>query len=357
VIIRVSGVKRVKAKGRVYYYHRKSGQRIEADPGTAEFAAEVARLDLAHQDGKTDAIPGTWGWLVERYRAGPEWRDGLADRTKKDYQAVLDYLADPKGDGGRGMRDVMLDSITPPDLIKMRDKAHERRGRRMADYCIAVISLVWNWGHPRGHVPASNPADGIPKLKRPRGARVVNRPWADNEVAAMLTAAPPQIAAAVALAAYTGLREGDVLKLPKSARREGCIVWRTSKTDAEVWIPEHRDLTPILDALPPADAVQLITNTRGRPWTESGFRASFFKLVRKLKDAGKVGEGLTFHGLRHTVATNLADAGADTRTIMAMTTHKTEAQVARYTDRADRKRLAGNAVRLLEGRKTERPTN
>jgi integrase len=31
----------------------------------------------------------------------------------------------------------------------------------------------------------------------------------------------------------------------------------------------------------------------------------------QLENEGKVGTGLTFHGLRHTVGTKLADAGAD----------------------------------------------
>jgi len=30
MVIRVKGVKKVVAKGRTYYYHRKTGQRIEA---------------------------------------------------------------------------------------------------------------------------------------------------------------------------------------------------------------------------------------------------------------------------------------------------------------------------------------
>lgn len=354
MIIRVRGIKRVRSKGRVYYYHRRSGRRIQADPGTPEFAAEVAAMDRSVTEERTDAIPGSWGWLVEQYRRGNEWTKLLAPRTVQDYQRVFDYLADPKRDGGRGMRDVMLDTITPPHMIRLRDRAHEARGRRMADYCMAVISLVWNWGKPRGLVPGINPTDDIRRIKRPRNARPVNRPWSDAEITAVLDAASPQIAAAVALAAYTGLREGDVLRLPKSARDGGYITLTTSKTGADVHIREHRDLTRYLDALPPNDSPQLITSTRGTPWTESGFRASFFRLIRRLHAEGRVDPGLTFHGLRHTVATNLANAGADNQTIMAMTTHKSESQVRRYTETADRKRRSDSAVDLLEGRQSGR---
>jgi integrase len=93
----------------------------------------------------------------------------------------------------------------------------------------------------------------------------------------------------------------------------------------------------------------IVVNKWGRPYTESGFRASFFKLIRKLKDEGKVGLGLTFHGLRHMVATQLADAGADDRTIMAITGHTNPQMVRRYTERADKRKRATAAMRLLEG--------
>lgn len=59
----------------------------------------------------------------------------------------------------------------------------------------------------------------------------------------------------------------------------------------------------------------LCVSSRGEPWTGSGFRASFFKLIRKLAKDGKVGKGLSFHGLRSTVATELREAGVDLRTI------------------------------------------
>jgi integrase len=355
MIFRVRGVKRVRSKGHTYYYHRKTGTRITAPPGTAAFAAEVDRLDQEASAGRSVCPPGTWGWLVEQYRASPEFA-ALAPRTRQDYQHILDYLRAPEP-GKDGLTLVSLQVMDPPGILRLRDKTARKHGRKRANYVVTIISLIWNWGRPRGLVPGPNPADGVPKIRRPRDARDVNRAWADNELSAVLAAAPPHLRKAVALGAYTGIREGDILRLPKSARQDGCIVYRHHKTGEDIWIPEHRDLTPILDtpldvrpsrsAAAPA-AIQLVTNSRGVPFTESGFRASFFKLIRDLTAQGAVQPGLTFHGLRHTVATRLADAGADTRTIMSMTGHRTEAQVAVYTRRADRRQRARSAVALLE---------
>ena len=67
--------------------------------------------------------------------------------------------------------------------------------------------------------------------------------------------------------------------------------------------------------------------------------------------AGKVGVGLTFHGLRHTVATKLADAGATTRTIQSITGHKTPEQVETYVATVNKKRLAKEGMALIDGNK------
>jgi len=55
----------------------------------------------------------------------------------------------------------------------------------------------------------------------------------------------------------------------------------------------------------------LVVGKRGRPYEgESGFRANFFCFVRELDAAELVNRGLTFHGLRTSMATWAKDAGA-----------------------------------------------
>jgi hypothetical protein len=62
-------------------------------------------------------------------------------------------------------------------------------------------------------------------------------------------------------------------------------------------------------------AVTSCANSYGRPWTESGFRASWRKVRKKLEEEARVGAGLTLYGLRHTVAVILRECGCDERTI------------------------------------------
>jgi hypothetical protein len=69
-LIRVRGINRVTAKGRLYYYHRASGKRIQADPNdAAAFAAEVAALNANKPIDDPKTQPGTLGGLIAAYRS------------------------------------------------------------------------------------------------------------------------------------------------------------------------------------------------------------------------------------------------------------------------------------------------
>ena len=339
MIVRLRGVKRVRAKGRLYHYHRASGTRLMAPPGTAEFAAELAAAARAHAEGAArQAIrPGTLEALVLAYKSGPEFA-ALAPRTRRDYDGVFAWL--------RPIGATPLHLIDPPLVMGIRDKAFAAHRRRFANRTLAVLRLLFGWGLPRGLVDG-NPAAGLPKIRRPAGTPTANRPWTAAELAAVMAAAPPHLRLAVAIGAWTAMREGDMLRLPWSAWDGRALRWRQSKTGREVVVAAHPALRAILDAAP-RRAVVVVATSAGRAFSESGFRASFFKLLRRLRDAGTIGPGLTFHGLRHTLATRLADGGADTRDIMAVTGHATDSEVARYTAAADRHRRARDAIRRLK---------
>ncbi|MFH6786593.1 MULTISPECIES: tyrosine-type recombinase/integrase [Methylobacterium] len=72
-----------------------------------------------------------------------------------------------------------------------------------------------------------------------------------------------------------------------------------------------------------------------RPWAETGLRGSFFRLSRSLEAVGRVADGLTFHGLRHTAATQMRRLGFDTCTIADMLGQETEVMVEHDSREAD----------------------
>lgn len=337
MIVRLKHVHTVKAKGRAYHYFRPTKQKIKASYGTEAFLSEYQSLLAAWEKKADPGTPGTLGALMAAYRASPEFA-AKADATKADYRDVMDYLA-PMGA-------VALTKFDTPLVMQIRDKAFKKHKRRFANYVLSVLSILFNWGMPRGFTTA-NPVEKAEKVAKPRNAPIVNRPWSGDELATVMETLSSELRVAVALGAYAGIRQGDVLTLPWSSYDGDVIAARAAKTSEPIWVPAHRDLREVLDAAPRKSPI-IVVGVRGNPLTSNGFRAMFFRAIRELEGEGKVGKGLTFHGLRHTAATALADAGCDTRDIMAITGHKTEAMVARYTRSADQKRRARSAINKLE---------
>ena len=175
MIVRIRGVKKTRsAAGRVYYYHRATKTRIKAKPNTPEFVTEIAELNKRGTIlSSSPATSGTFGALVAAYRASPEFQK-LADRTRADYQSVLDWL--------RGIDRMPIVQLDGPALLAIRDRAFSQRKRRFANHVTQVLGTVLNWGRAR-KLSFGNPLIGMRNVKiaRPRDLPRANRPWTDAE--------------------------------------------------------------------------------------------------------------------------------------------------------------------------------
>lgn len=334
--------------GKPRCYHRATRTPIDLTKfpiGSAEFLAECARI--AALTGKADITkPGTLGLLIEKYRAHAAFLD-LAPRTKGDYQKIFDYL--------KAIQDTPLARFTPPLVVKIRDKAAETKGRRFGTYVKTTLSLIFAWGVERGFL-ANNPARGIKGVKKPKGAPEANRPWSDAEREVVLAALPPRLLGPIAFMMFTGVDPGDTLKLPRSAVRDGVVCTQRAKTAVPVFVPLVQRLNGILASLPPHDAVTLFANSRGRPWSHSGFDTEWRKVRLALEAEEAIEPGLTPKGLRHTVATILAESGCDERTIADMLGQKTIEMARHYSRRADKTRKLTAVVESFDAEVTRRRT-
>lgn len=340
-VVRVRGFQIFKDRfGKWRCYHRKTRQAVDlnkAPLGTAAFFAECQRItDAVTVTG--DPKPGTLGKLIEKYRASPDFLE-KAPRTRADYQRVFDYLYP--------IRDTGLERFKSPFVVNIRDRAEAKRGARFGTYVKQVLSLLFSWGKERGFMK-ENPALGVRGVRRKRGAPMANRPWSDSERHAVLASAPAHMLPAIGLMMFTGLGPQDALTLPRTFFKDGAIATERSKTGAPVYWPVIRPLQEILDAAPAHEAMTLCANSRGRPWTVSGFRASWNTLRRELEAGGKVQPGLTLYGLRHTVATILREAGCDDRTIADALGQKTEDMARHYSKTADLRRKMGDVSAVFE---------
>jgi integrase len=167
-----------------------------------------------------------------------------------------------------------------------------------------------------------------------------------------LSEAPPELRVAIAIGAYVGLREADMLRVTWACYDGHAFEIRQGKTGEPLWLPAHSRLQAILDVAPRGSPI-IVVGARGRPFTQNGFQRRFFGLIRRLVQEGKVAPGLSFHGLRHMLGTSLAEAGCDPRTIAAVLGQKTTAMADHYSRNADRRQLASAAIAKLERKETE----
>jgi integrase len=310
-------------KGKWYAYHRKTGIRLKAEYGTGEFFEELAALERRL---KTQAaLPGTLGLLFASYRTSPAYTD-LAPSTQQGYGRIMNLL--------QPLNDMPLVELTPQFIAGLRDRVAEQRGRRQANYVMAVVSVACEHGKEHG-VIRDNPVKGVKRVRRARGTPIANRSWTENECRIVLAEIPYQLRVPVALGMFTGLRKGDVLTLAKNSIRNSRIWRRTGKTGQQVSIPIHPDLAQILADAPHHDAITVAATTNGTSWTITGFNSTFIKAIAKLTRSGKVDSGLTFHGLRHTCGTLLVEAGFDIDTVRRWLGQKTLAMAIHYSETAD----------------------
>jgi len=155
---------------------------------------------------------------------------------------------------------------------------------------------------------------------------------------------------AVDLAAETGLRVSDLLRLSWSHVGENAIVLSTGKSRhrREAVIPLHADLRTLLERIPRRSPV-ILTNTRKQPWTPDGLNSSFAAAMTRAKLDDR---DLHFHDLRGTAATRFYVAGLSTRMIaeiMAWEEESVERIIRRYVTRGA---AIKDAIRQLDEAKS-----
>jgi integrase len=337
--VRVKGIQRFKhsQSGIWYTYHRKTGTRIHAEFGTAEFFEELAALERRVK--RAEARPGSLGMVIEQYKRSSAWA-GLAQATRTSYQRAFEVL--------KPLVDMPVAEIDRPFVVTLREeKIFPKRGRWMANYVVTVMSLLFEYAIDRGWMKA-NPADGVKRIKRDRKRPRANRPWSESECRIVMERAPSQLRVPIALAMCTGFRKADVLTVTKAAVRDGMISVTTSKRQVPVAVPVHRLLAEAIAVAPESDAVQLSVTSKGRPWTESGFNSTFGKFIDRLEAEGAVGPGLTMHGLRHTLGTRLREVTDDLDLIRRILGQQTLSLAQHYSETADTSRQARKAVHKLD---------
>ena len=252
----------------------------------------------------------------------------MRPRTRKDYERVFAWLGDAV--------DLPAAAITAPDIAATRDKARDAHEPKFANQVVTTLKMVFRHAVEYGLV-RENPCIGLSKATG--GRTRANRPCAPWEAAALLQHAPAVLLPGIALGLYCGIREGDVCALPANCVAGDWIVFEQGKTRRPHSAPLTRELRAFLSQIPAHNATTLLVSSKGTPWREEGFKTAWGRYRDKLAKAGLIGERVTFHGLRHTGATILEEAGFEEAQTRHFLGHGPKSVSGHYGKSASRRAL------------------
>jgi integrase len=335
--------------GNVRLYFRKRGSariRLRAQPGTDEFMIEYrAALNgttAATVSPSAPAAPGSLRWLVKEFKASAEFKD-LHEDTRRMKTRQFDAILPKWGKG-------LVSELTPKYVKKIRDEAHRKPDEEptphAANNLVKSLRSLFGWAIDNEHMQ-TNPARDVKKIGTTGDG---HHTWTVDEIHAYLAKHPWHTKAGLALALllFFGVRRSDVVKLGRQMETLDGTLLRLVETkgaDKKVKITDLPILTMLRQVLDqhPGKMTYLLTQA-DRPFTANGF-GNWFK--DRCREANL--NHCSAHGLRKAGATIAADNGATEHQLMALYGWTTPAQAAHYTKRANRKRMAEDAARLVEG--------
>ncbi len=333
--------------GTVRVYVRRHGRKVRIrELGTVEefMAAYRAALEAGSQHGTpklATVAPGSLRWLVQAYYGAPEFTK-LHESTRAGLRAMLDDICREHG--------TLPFARMEPRHVELRIRNPKAATPEAANGRVKALRQVFNWackptiGHAR-----TNPTLGVERLKpnNPDGFHT----WTEEEVEKYEARHPSGTKARLALALflYTGVRISDAVRLGPQMERDGELCFTEEKNKHRK--PKHREI-PILPILRaeldanPSGHLAYIVSEWDRPYASSKAFGNRFKSW--CKQAGI--PHCTAHGLRKAGATRAADNRATEHELMAIFDWDSPKQAALYTRKANRKRLAAEAMhKLLPG--------
>ena len=318
---------------RKYYYAWRGGPLLKAKDGTP-LRPEDPRFFVAYTDAhRARRVPmqGTLFILIALYRSSTEFTS-LSEKTRKSYGRYLRLI---EGEFG----DMPIEAVEQPkargEFKAWRDRLSSQP--RHADYAWTVLARVLSVAKDRGEIAINVCERGGRLYEADRAEKI----WSADQIKSFCAVASTELQAALLLALWTGQRQGDLLRLSWANYDGTHLRLRQNKGKKRVTIPVGQPLKAALDASKSTArlATTIPTNTRRRPWTEDGFRASWAKAFAR----SGLAADLHFHDLRGTAVTRLALAGCTVPQIAAITGHSLK-DVERILDA----HYLGGAVELAE---------
>lgn len=293
-----------------YWYAWRGGPKIlsESAPTDAALdrlvAAAAAKAGEAYHAAhavRTAPMTGFLAGLIQMWKASPEFAK-LGERDRADLHKHLAVVSRDLGTmpvaalRADGARKVLLD-------WRLRYQGTPRT----ADFYMTAIARLLAWARDNGET-AADPLREWTRLYSVDRSDIV---WTAEEIEAVCAAAEaePELQRAILVAAYSGLRQGDLLRLTWTAIGKEVITRRTKKRNRVVDIPITATLRTVLDACPTGGLYVLTKD--GKAWKASTLAKRWG--IARAKAAKKLPSivGKRWHDLRGTYATELVRSGVE----------------------------------------------
>lgn len=325
--------------GKFIWYVRKPGEqriRIRGDFGTPDFNAQVraalAGVAISTNPRRQKAASGSLAWLWETYRNSTAWK-GLSVATRRQRENIMVGVLAKSG------REAYL-AVKRSDVAAARDEraATPAQARNFLD----TMRGLFRWALEAEYIKI-DPTAGVKNPPKPGGEGFPV--WEESDVERYQARWPLGTKERIwlDLLLYTGLRRGDAVRLGRQHLRDGVATLRTEKSQDEivVTIPILPILATTLAAGPTGD-LAFICGEKGEPLTKE----SFGNMFRTACNDASVKKSA--HGVRKIAATTAANNGATVAQLEAIFGWQGGQMAALYTKAANRRKLALEAMHMLE---------
>ncbi|XHR27979.1 MAG: tyrosine-type recombinase/integrase [Chthoniobacteraceae bacterium] len=300
-------------------------------------ARKIISEMLEQSTGQSLVFYTSRGWLNE-------WLSGkkgtTSERTRLKYQQVADDFLEHLGERA----ELSLKAVSVSDVRSFRDALQAKGLSPVTVNLLArkVLAAPFEAAKRLGYI-AANPCAGVEALKD--GVAVEKDAFTDAQLKALVDAAEGDWKGFILCGATTGLRMGDIARLcwENIDAQTGFFHVRASKTGTMVHSPILPDMLNWLDTQPqgigkaplfPSLAKQSGTGRNGlseqfkRIMVAAGIKG---RVLRSGKGEGRTTNSLSFHSLRHTFNSTLANAGVAQEIRQKLTGHSSAAMNDRYT--------------------------
>jgi integrase len=290
---------------------------------------EAATGETLHQSGIEEWFRG---WLKGKETSRSK---GTAERYEGVVEAFLKSLPAAK-------RALPLGALTPADIQKFRDQQiTEGRTAATANLALKILRVPLNLARKQG-VITSNPADALEMVTADGLEKGVFTP---EQISRLLAFATNEWKGLILSGFYTGSRAGDLSNLKWSSIDLGrkTISFGQRKTKRFVEIPIHPELEKWIavesakkagDFVFPSFAGKTVGSRSG---LSQQFRSLMKKagivgqVTEKAGDKGRARSSHSFHSLRHSFNSAMANAGVSQELRQRLTGHASKAINDRYT--------------------------